>query len=112
PQSPPPPQGDNQTQPQPPPSPSREMLVDEINQLQDQSSSCFVMNKVRSIEPLENPLDTRKLESSPYHARGDCLSLYNAFLRRETLLAYAMNILTASNRATGANDSLKSIPSA
>ncbi|GKE33390.1 hypothetical protein Tco_1452712 [Tanacetum coccineum] len=33
PQSPPPPQGDNQTQPQPPPSPSREMLVDEINQL-------------------------------------------------------------------------------
>ncbi|GJU68528.1 hypothetical protein Tco_1254787 [Tanacetum coccineum] len=32
-QSPPSPQGDNQTQPSPPPSPSREMLVDDINQL-------------------------------------------------------------------------------
>ncbi|GJV23724.1 hypothetical protein Tco_1376419 [Tanacetum coccineum] len=38
PQSPPPHQGDNQTQPQPHPSPSREMLVDEINQLQDHSN--------------------------------------------------------------------------
>nr|GEU39928.1 hypothetical protein [Tanacetum cinerariifolium] len=36
--SPPPPQGDNQTQPQPPPSLSREMRVDEINQLQDFSN--------------------------------------------------------------------------
>ncbi|GJU97188.1 hypothetical protein Tco_1326459 [Tanacetum coccineum] len=32
-QTPPLPQGDNQTLPPPPPSPSREMLVDEINQL-------------------------------------------------------------------------------
>ncbi|GJX10160.1 hypothetical protein Tco_0200019 [Tanacetum coccineum] len=31
-------QGDNQTQPQPPPSPSREMLIDDINQLQDLSN--------------------------------------------------------------------------
>ncbi|GKB48008.1 hypothetical protein Tco_0898761 [Tanacetum coccineum] len=35
PQSPPPPQGENQTQPQPPPSLSKEMLIDEINQLRD-----------------------------------------------------------------------------
>ncbi|GKB85320.1 retrovirus-related pol polyprotein from transposon TNT 1-94 [Tanacetum coccineum] len=34
-QSPPSPQGDNQIQPPPPSSPSREMLVDDINQLQD-----------------------------------------------------------------------------
>ncbi|GJT21836.1 hypothetical protein Tco_0891773 [Tanacetum coccineum] len=37
---------------------------------------------VGSIEPLENPLDTRKLESSSYHALGACLSPYNSFLRR------------------------------
>ncbi|GJS91016.1 hypothetical protein Tco_0773652 [Tanacetum coccineum] len=37
-QSSPSPQGDNQTQPPSPPSPSREMLVDEINQLQDLSN--------------------------------------------------------------------------
>ncbi|GJR75942.1 hypothetical protein Tco_0088307 [Tanacetum coccineum] len=38
------------------------------------------MNKVRSIEPLENPLDTRKLESSSYHAHGACLSPYKSLL--------------------------------
>ncbi|GJU67534.1 hypothetical protein Tco_1253793 [Tanacetum coccineum] len=38
--------------------------------------------QVRSIEPFENPLDTRKLESSSYHAFGACLRPYNAFLRR------------------------------
>nr|GEU45833.1 hypothetical protein [Tanacetum cinerariifolium] len=32
------PQGDNQTQPPPPSSPSREMLIDDINQLQDLSN--------------------------------------------------------------------------
>ncbi|GJS83520.1 hypothetical protein Tco_0750061 [Tanacetum coccineum] len=32
------PQGDNQTQPSPPPSPSREMLIDDLNQLQDLSN--------------------------------------------------------------------------
>ncbi|GKC84362.1 hypothetical protein Tco_1140079, partial [Tanacetum coccineum] len=37
---------------------------------------------VGSIEPFENPLDTRKLESSSYHALGACLRPYNAFLRR------------------------------
>ncbi|GJR28570.1 hypothetical protein Tco_1104802 [Tanacetum coccineum] len=42
----------------------------------------LVMNRVGSIEPFENPLDTRKLESSSYHALGACLRPYNAFLRR------------------------------
>ncbi|GKB78790.1 retrovirus-related pol polyprotein from transposon TNT 1-94, partial [Tanacetum coccineum] len=37
-QTPPSPQGDNQTQPPPPPSLSREMLIDDINQLQDLSN--------------------------------------------------------------------------
>ncbi|GJY40278.1 hypothetical protein Tco_0427548 [Tanacetum coccineum] len=32
------------------------------------SSPCLVMNRVGSIEPFENPSDTRKLESSSYHA--------------------------------------------
>nr|GEZ35408.1 hypothetical protein [Tanacetum cinerariifolium] len=32
------PQGDNQTQPPQPPSPSKEMLIDDINQLQDLSN--------------------------------------------------------------------------
>ncbi|GKB63288.1 putative ribonuclease H-like domain-containing protein [Tanacetum coccineum] len=40
------------------------------------------MNKVGSVEPFENPLDSRKLESSSYHALGACLRPYNAFLRR------------------------------
>ncbi|GJT01011.1 hypothetical protein Tco_0822180 [Tanacetum coccineum] len=42
----------------------------------------LVMNKVGSVDPLENPLDTRKLESSSYHALGACLSPYNTFLRQ------------------------------
>ncbi|GJQ89827.1 hypothetical protein Tco_0000966 [Tanacetum coccineum] len=42
----------------------------------------LVMNRVGSIEPFENPSDTRKLESSSYHALGACLRPYNAFLRR------------------------------
>nr|GEV51110.1 reverse transcriptase domain-containing protein [Tanacetum cinerariifolium] len=55
-------------------------------------------------------MDTRKLESSSYHALGACLSPYKAFLRRlnihlltvkDLCAAYAMNKLTASNRATG-----------
>ncbi|GJR82886.1 hypothetical protein Tco_0153671 [Tanacetum coccineum] len=37
------------------------------------SSPCLVMNRVGSIEPFENPSDTRKLESSSYHALGACL---------------------------------------
>ncbi|GJW70879.1 hypothetical protein Tco_0127796 [Tanacetum coccineum] len=37
-QTPPSPQGDNQIQPLLPPSPSREMLIDDINQLQDLSN--------------------------------------------------------------------------
>nr|GEW48048.1 integrase, catalytic region, zinc finger, CCHC-type, peptidase aspartic, catalytic [Tanacetum cinerariifolium] len=41
-----------------------------------------IMNRVGSIEPFENPLDIRKLESSSYHALGACLSPYNAFLKR------------------------------
>ncbi|GJV20349.1 hypothetical protein Tco_1369369 [Tanacetum coccineum] len=40
---------------------------------------------IGSIEPFENPLDTRKLESSSYHALGACLRPYNAFLRRRAL---------------------------
>ncbi|GJU46897.1 hypothetical protein Tco_1204163 [Tanacetum coccineum] len=44
------------------------------------TSPFLVMNIVGSIEPLENPLDTRKLESSSYHALGACLSPYTAFL--------------------------------
>ncbi|GJR11948.1 hypothetical protein Tco_0794600 [Tanacetum coccineum] len=91
------------------------------------SSPFLVMNRVGSIEPLENPLDTRKLESSSDHAFGACLSPYNAFLRRGSLkngvltsiwytgndlcAAYATNNQTASNRATGAIDSWKLIPS-
>ncbi|GKA84083.1 hypothetical protein Tco_0805678 [Tanacetum coccineum] len=47
------------------------------------SSPCLVMNRVGSIEPFENPLDTKKLESSSYHTLGACLSPYNAFLRRK-----------------------------
>ncbi|GJY86479.1 hypothetical protein Tco_0500505 [Tanacetum coccineum] len=43
------------------------------------SSPCLFMNRVGSIEPFENPLDTRNLESSSYHALGACLSPYNAF---------------------------------
>ncbi|GJY04315.1 hypothetical protein Tco_0370255 [Tanacetum coccineum] len=31
------------------------------------------------IEPFENPLDTRKLESSSYHALGACLRSYNVY---------------------------------
>ncbi|GJX16520.1 hypothetical protein Tco_0217352 [Tanacetum coccineum] len=42
----------------------------------------FIIRPVGSIEPFENPLDTRNLESSSYHALGACLSPYNAFLRR------------------------------
>ncbi|GKF11806.1 hypothetical protein Tco_0049732 [Tanacetum coccineum] len=37
--------------------------------------------RVGSIEHFENPLDTKKLESSSYHALGACLSPYKAFLR-------------------------------
>ncbi|GJW30691.1 hypothetical protein Tco_0047566 [Tanacetum coccineum] len=48
------------------------------------SSLCLVMNRVGSIEPFENPSDTRKLESSSYHALGACLRPYNAFLRRDS----------------------------
>ncbi|GKA22488.1 putative reverse transcriptase domain-containing protein [Tanacetum coccineum] len=48
------------------------------------SSPCLVMNRVGSIEPLEKPLDNKKLESSSYHAFGACLSPYNAFLRCST----------------------------
>ncbi|GJT09300.1 hypothetical protein Tco_0856342 [Tanacetum coccineum] len=40
------------------------------------SSLCLVMNKVGSIKPFENPLDTKKLESSSYHAFGACLRPY------------------------------------
>nr|GFB79548.1 hypothetical protein [Tanacetum cinerariifolium] len=40
------------------------------------------MNKVGSIEPLENPLDSRNFESSSYRTLGACLSPYNAFLSR------------------------------
>ncbi|GJX14479.1 hypothetical protein Tco_0206237 [Tanacetum coccineum] len=36
--------------------------------------------RVGSIEPLENPLDTKKLESSSYHALGACLRPYNALI--------------------------------
>ncbi|GJS17430.1 hypothetical protein Tco_0411902 [Tanacetum coccineum] len=40
-----------------------------------------IMNKVGSIEPFKNPLDTRKLESSSYHALGACFVTIYAFLR-------------------------------
>ncbi|GJU87290.1 hypothetical protein Tco_1294836 [Tanacetum coccineum] len=57
------------------------------------ASRCFVAlvlpmlhMRVGSIEPFENPLDTRKLESSSYHALGACLSPYKAFLRRKDVL--------------------------
>ncbi|GJU46878.1 hypothetical protein Tco_1204144 [Tanacetum coccineum] len=53
-QTPPSPQDDNQTQPQPPPSPSREMLIDDINQLQDLSNL------------LAMHLSQRNTPSSPY----------------------------------------------
>ncbi|GJT94076.1 putative ribonuclease H-like domain-containing protein [Tanacetum coccineum] len=39
------------------------------------SSPCLVINNVGSIEPFENPLDTRELESSSYHAFGACWEL-------------------------------------
>ncbi|GJW25075.1 putative ribonuclease H-like domain-containing protein [Tanacetum coccineum] len=47
-------------------------------------STVSIMNSAGSIEPFENPLDTRKLESSSYHALRACLSPYNAFLRWQT----------------------------
>ncbi|GKB79428.1 hypothetical protein Tco_0946323 [Tanacetum coccineum] len=59
------------------------------------SSRFLVMNKVRSIEALENPLDTKKLESSSYHAFGG----------NDLCAAYTMNRLAASNLATRANGS-------
>ncbi|GJY70976.1 hypothetical protein Tco_0474679 [Tanacetum coccineum] len=43
------------------------------DQLTNLSPPRNFMNKVGSIEPFENPLDTRKLESSSYHALGACL---------------------------------------
>ncbi|GKA10693.1 hypothetical protein Tco_0690126 [Tanacetum coccineum] len=49
------------------------------------SSPCLVMNRVGSIEHFENPSDTRKLESSSYHALGACLRPYNAFITSRTL---------------------------
>ncbi|GJW38490.1 reverse transcriptase domain-containing protein [Tanacetum coccineum] len=42
----------------------------------------YEKSQAGSIEPFENPSDTRKLESSSYHALGACLRPYNAFLRR------------------------------
>ncbi|GJY65878.1 putative reverse transcriptase domain-containing protein [Tanacetum coccineum] len=56
-------------------------------------SPCLVMNRVGSIEPFENPLDTRKLESSSYHALGVGLRPYNAFLRREVVLELELDML-------------------
>ncbi|GJY65345.1 hypothetical protein Tco_0467583 [Tanacetum coccineum] len=53
-QTPPSPQGDNQTQPPLPPSPSREMLINDINQLQDLSNL------------LAMHLSQRNTPSSPY----------------------------------------------
>nr|GEY26838.1 hypothetical protein [Tanacetum cinerariifolium] len=47
--------------------------------------SNFLVSKGFSKEPLENPLDTRKLENLSYHTLGACLSPYKAFLRRYTL---------------------------
>ncbi|GKF72154.1 hypothetical protein Tco_0208268, partial [Tanacetum coccineum] len=45
------------------------------------SSPCLFINRVGSIEPFKNPSDTRKLESSSYHALSAFLRPYNAFLR-------------------------------
>ncbi|GJR82278.1 hypothetical protein Tco_0153063 [Tanacetum coccineum] len=53
-QTPPSPQGDNQIQPSLPPSPSREMLIDDINQLQDLSNLLAIH------------LSQRNTPSSPY----------------------------------------------
>nr|GEU85831.1 hypothetical protein [Tanacetum cinerariifolium] len=39
--------------------------------------------KARGQVPLVKPLDIKKFESSSYHALGDCLNPYRAFLRRD-----------------------------
>nr|GEW79273.1 hypothetical protein [Tanacetum cinerariifolium] len=45
--------------------------------------SCFFDDQLTSLSPpLVNPLDSRNLESSSYHALGACLRPYNAFLSR------------------------------
>ncbi|GKG00346.1 hypothetical protein Tco_0302036 [Tanacetum coccineum] len=42
--------------------------------------SCFLDDQLTNLSPpFENPSDTRKLESSSYHALGACLRPYNAF---------------------------------
>ncbi|GKG22542.1 hypothetical protein Tco_0387845, partial [Tanacetum coccineum] len=53
------------------------------------------------------PLDIRKFDSSSYQALGACFNPYKAFLRRLEKTC----VSNASKRATGANDSSKSIPS-
>ncbi|GJZ67546.1 ribonuclease H-like domain-containing protein, partial [Tanacetum coccineum] len=59
--------------------PTRRTMPVEENTSNALVSQC---DGVGSIEPFENPSDTRKLESSSYHALGACLRPYNAFLRR------------------------------
>ncbi|GKA34819.1 hypothetical protein Tco_0721248 [Tanacetum coccineum] len=81
-----------------------------------QSPILMVFLRVGSIEPFKNPLDTRKLESSSYHALGACLSPYKSsvtigLIGNDLCVTYARNSRTASNQATRANDSSKSIPS-
>ncbi|GJY17772.1 hypothetical protein Tco_0389263 [Tanacetum coccineum] len=56
------------------------------DQLTNLSPPRNFMKRVGSIEPFENPLDIRKLESSSYHALGACLRPYNAFLRRSSCI--------------------------
>ncbi|GJY04788.1 hypothetical protein Tco_0370728 [Tanacetum coccineum] len=66
-------------------------------------SHIMVYLRVRSIEPLENPLDTKKLESSLYHALGACRPLRNAVLTsiwytgNDLCAAYTTNNQTVSN---------------
>ncbi|GJY33496.1 hypothetical protein Tco_0417965 [Tanacetum coccineum] len=60
----------------------KEFQLPPIHRTLSKLAGALVFQSVGSIEPFENPSDTRKLESSSYHALGACLRPYNAFLRR------------------------------
>ncbi|GKB18641.1 hypothetical protein Tco_0852564, partial [Tanacetum coccineum] len=77
--------------------PTRDVLLRESSlSPRDQNMEKGIMNRVGSIEPFENPSDTRKLESSSYHALGACLRPYNAFLRRRFSMLVLMDDLLSN----------------
>ncbi|GJU31479.1 hypothetical protein Tco_1175068 [Tanacetum coccineum] len=69
---------------------------------------------------LEKPLDIRKLDNSSYQALGACFKPYKAFLKSRLFMDMEGLVCSIGNespnlafqkRATGANDSSKSVPS-